>query len=151
MSFIMLTKQSQDPNIELLNYVYQNAKMGSQSIAQILPKIDNQEFQSVLLDQLSQYQNIVSQASNMLSNFNASPKECMMDKLSSKAGIAFNTMTNTSTSHIAEMIINGNTMGIIDITKKINQAENCSQDVCNLCNDLVEIEEQNTDNMKQFL
>lgn len=143
--------QNKDNNVELLNYVYQNAKMGSQSISQIIPKVSNQHMQQALLDQLSQYQDIVNQASDMLIDLNATPKESVVDKFSSKAGIALNTMTDTSASHIAEMMINGNTMGIIDITRKINESKGCSQDVCDLCDNLLQIEENGAHCMKQFL
>lgn len=143
--------KNQDGNVELLNSIYQNAKMGSQNIAQLLPKIDDQKFQSTLMSQLSQYQNIANQAGKMLNDLNVSPKECIMDKLNSKAGITFNTLTNTSTSHIAEMMITGTTMGVIDLTKKINHNADCQQDVTTLCDDLIRLEEQNTEKLKQFL
>ncbi len=143
--------QSQDKDIELLNYIYQNAKMGSQNIAQLLPKIENNNLQSALLNQIAQYQGVANRASDLLVNLNVSPKECMIDKLSSKTGIALNTLTDTSTSHIAEMMITGSTMGVIDLTKKINQNKPCAQNVADLCDDLMKIEEENTQDMKRFL
>lgn len=141
----------QNNNIELLNSIYQNAKMGSENIAQLLPKINDQNFQSTLMNQLSKYQDIANQANKMLTDLNCSPKKCMVDTLTSKACITFNTLTNTSTSHIAEMMITGNTMGVIDITKKLNQIPHCKEDVCNLCTNLIELEENSAENLKQFL
>lgn len=147
----MTNNNNQTNNIELLNYVYQNAKLGSQSIGQLLPKVDNQKLHSILLTELSEYQKISQKASSLLSELNVTPKECQFDKLSNKTGIALSTLTNTSSSHIAELVMNGNTMGIIEITKKMNQNKDCSAIVNKLCSNLVETEEQSTQNMKQFL
>lgn len=143
--------QSQNNNVNLLNSIYQNAKMVSENITQLLPKVNDQNFQSILMDQLSQYQGIANKANKMLTDMHSPPKECMVDKLTNKACLTFNTLTNTSTSHMAEMMITGNTMGVIDITKQLNKIKNCQEDICNLCTNLVEIEEQSVEDLKQFL
>lgn len=148
---MILNKQNYDRNIELLNYIYNNAKIGSQSIAQILPKINNKNLQDTLLGQLSGYQNVVNKASEMLMNLNSTPKECFIDKISQKTGIAVNTMTDTSASHIAQVMINENTSGVIELTKKTNQISDCHQNICKLCDDLVKIQEDGTQNLKKFL
>lgn len=144
-------KNEDSDNVDLLNYIYHNAKIGSQNIANILPKINNQELQNTLLNKLTQYQGIANQASELLDNLNETPKENTIDKLSNKAGIAVNTLTDTSTSHIAEIMINESTSDIISLTKKMNENIDCPQNVSNLYNDLINIEEQNTEDLKQFL
>lgn len=144
-------KNEDTDNIDLLNYIYNNAKIGSQNIANILHKVNNQKLQNTLLNKLTQYQGIANQASELLDNLNETPKEKPIDKLSNKAGIAVNTLTDTSTSHIAEIMINESTTDIIGLTKKMNENINCPQNVSDLYNDLINIEEQNTQDLKQFL
>lgn len=144
-------KNEDTDNIDLLNYIYNNAKIGSQNIANILNKVNNQKLQNTLLNKLTQYQGIANQASELLDNLNETPKEKPIDKLSNKAGIAVNTLTDTSTSHIAEIMINESTTDIIGLTKKMNENINCPQNVSDLYNDLINIEEQNTEDLKQFL
>lgn len=148
---MILNKQNYDNNIELLNHIYNNAKISSKSIAQILPKIDNQNLQNTLLKQLSEYQNVANRASDMLMNLNSSPKESIVDNITQKTGMAINTMTNTSSSHIAQVMITENINGVIDLTKKINKNKDCHQNICELCNDLVKIQETGSQNLKQFL
>lgn len=144
-------KNEDTDNIDLLNYIYNNAKIGSQNIANILNKVNNQKLQNTLLNKLTQYQGIANQASELLDNLNETPKEKPIDKLNNKAGIAVNTLTDTSTSHIAEIMINESTTDIIGLTKKMNENINCPQNVSDLYNDLINIEEQNTEDLKQFL
>ena len=48
-------------------------------------------------------------------------------------------------------MINESTTDIIGLTKKMNENINCPQNVSDLYNDLINIEEQNTEDLKQFL
>lgn len=138
-------------NVDLLNYIYQNAKMGSQNIAQLLPKVNDENFQTNLVSQLSQYQGILTQATALLKSLNAQPKDYPVDNIVSKASIAVNTLTNNSTSHIAEMMITGNTMGVVAMSRKLKENSNYEPDICNLGKDLVKIEEQNIQALKNFI
>ena len=44
-----------------------------------------------------------------------------MTKLSAKAGVMMNTMVDSTPSHVAQMIIEGTTMGTTDLLRKINE------------------------------
>ena len=143
--------ENHDDATELLSYVYQNSKMGSQHIAQIIPKVENQCFQSELMDQLSQYQRITNKASQMLQDMSVAPKTSILSNIGVKAGITLSTLTDTSPSHIAEVLINSSTMGVIDMTKKLNQCNNCTNPVNDICQELINLTERNVDNLKVFL
>ena len=69
------------------------------------------------------------------------------------SAIMMNTMVNSSTSKIAEMMINGSTMGIIDLGKRVKQAqsEGVSEDVVKIANDMMSFEEGNIQKMKTYL
>ncbi len=64
-----------------------------------------------------------------------------------------NTMVDSSTPKIAEMMINGSTMGVINLKKRIGQAqtEGVSQDVVKIANDIMAFEEDNINKMKNYL
>lgn len=57
--------------------------------------------------------------------------------------INLNTLTDKSTSHIAEMIIQGATMGVIDITKRIKEYSEVDEEILELANDLLKFEQRN--------
>ena len=77
----------------------------------------------------------------------------MMAKAGAKVGMAFNTMLDTTTSHIAEMMMEGYTMGIADMTKDIREYENttASESSLKLARDIVNYYERCYDKMKKFL
>ena len=76
-----------------------------------------------------------------------------MTKFWASVGIAMNTMIDASSSHLAEMVIEGSTMGITDTTKVINEYENdpeCREAV-ELARKIVKFEQDNIEIMKKYL
>jgi hypothetical protein len=51
-----------------------------------------------------------------------------------------NTLVNKTPSHISEMLIQGSTMGIIDISKKIKEYTNVDKEIHDLANKLLQLE-----------
>ena len=64
-----------------------------------------------------------------------------------------NTMVDSSPSKIAEMMINGSTMGVINLEKRVKQArsEGVSEDVVKIASDMMTFEEDNIQKMKPYL
>ncbi len=60
-------------NAELLNCIYQNAKMGSEAINTLINKVDDNTMKSDLVTQYNQYKNMASTAEGMLTRFNERP------------------------------------------------------------------------------
>ena len=63
----------------------------------------------------------------------------------------FNSMKDPSASHIAEMMINGATMGVIDMTKRLKQYQAQDPEIDALGRDVVEFEENTVTKMKNYL
>jgi len=72
-------------------------------------------------------------------------------KLTTYFMININTLINKSPSHVAEMIIQGSTMGIIDVTKKLKEYKDANKDITALAQMLLTFEQQNVEEMKKFL
>ena len=139
---------------EILAKLYKNMKMGVESVTKLLPKVHDGEFKSRLTDQLDGYEEFASKAKTMLCQMGETAKdEKPMVKFWSSVGIAMNTMIDASSSHIAEMIIEGSTMGITDTTKIINEYENNPEckDAVDLARDIVKFEQNNIEIMKNYL
>ena len=64
---------------------------------------------------------------------------------------SYNTMLNTSTGHIAEMMIKGSTNGIIDMERVLRRNEEAGQKPVALAKQLIELEEKNVARLKQYL
>lgn len=139
---------------EILAKIYKNVKMGVESVSKLLPKVTDGEFKTKLTDQLQGYEGFASRAKTMLCQKGEEAKEeTPMTKFWTSVGIAMNTMIDASSSHIAEMMIEGSTMGITDTTKIINEYEgdpNCKAAV-ELAREVVKFEQNNIEIMKKYL
>lgn len=139
-------------NAEFLNKVYQNAQMASESISIVAQKIQDKNLLSDLNTQHQQYCAITSKATTELSNENELPKEkSALSQTAAWGGIQMNTMFDKSPDHIAEMMIQGSTMGIIDMTRTLKQYSDVPQNIKALGYELVTVEENNVQRMKNYL
>ena len=65
--------------------------------------------------------------------------------------IQMNTLLDSSEQHIAEMMINGTTMGIIDITKKLNELEQPKAKEKEIAEEFIENSQAYIDMWKNYL
>lgn len=139
-------------NIELLNYIYQNAEMGKVTIGQLIDIAEEQSFKHSLQSQFREYNEIFDMADNKIKEFQEKSKGIgAMTKLKTYIMINMNTIKDKTASHIAEMMIQGSSMGIVDITKKLKEYNNAEPDIIELGNRLLKFEQQNIEEMKTFL
>ena len=73
----------------------------------------------------------------------------MTAKMGAKMGMVMNTMLDTTTSHLAEMMINGATMGIIDLEKKLNDGGDGEAE--RLARDVLRFEKETAERQSTFL
>lgn len=139
-------------NVELLDYVYQNSEMGHETLKQLLSMVEDGAFKQVLESQFREYDKIFTMSEEKLRLFDKEAKGIkVITKISTYIMINLKTLANKSPSHIAEMLIQGSTMGIIDITKKIKEYEEADNDTLYLANNLLEFEKRNIEELKKFL
>ena len=60
-------------------------------------------------------------------------------------------MFNNSKTQIADMMIQGTTMGITELTAMKNESSNLSEDVANAVDKLLRLEEEYLERLKKFL
>ena len=147
--------------MSLASLVYKTAKMGGESITDVLPKIKGgrdgekaESMRSELSRQFSEYESIASQAEAYILSMDGQPKEeNIMAKMASKMGIMMNTMKDPSPSHVAEMMVQGLAMGIAEVTADVREAKanGCDENVIRLANRLVSFQEEAVDRIKAFL
>ena len=132
-------------NAELLNFIYQNSEMGVSTLEQLKDIVKGDDFRKQLKTQLQGYRDFHERARKLLNENRMDEKELgMASKLTTYIMINMKTILDKSDSHIAEMIIQGGSMGIIDGTKKVNQYEKeAERDILALMKKLVAFEEKN--------
>lgn len=138
--------------IDLLNQLHQNADMGRDSIRHIIKLSSDVEFLHALTSQLEEYEHAYDNSERFLRELdavpmNASPVAKTMSHLSS----TMKNLINPSTSKLAEMMVDGNTMGITNLTKQINAYQGTRQDILALAKEQLSMEEKNLKEMKRFL
>ncbi len=134
--------------------LYKNIKMGADSIINIMPKVENGELREELTAELNRYEDFAKQLSDLLYSIGGKPEEeGVFSKLMAKAGMAMNTMMDSTASHIAQMMIEGATMGITENTKLIREYENkpCSEKALSLAKETVRFMEDSVERMKKYL
>ena len=149
----MAGKQNQATEEKLLNNIYQNVKMGVDAINTLLPKVEDQAMRQDLTTQLLGYEEFSTQATKLLLEQGKTPKEISaFQKIPAEAGIHMNTLRDRSNSKIAEMMINGSIMGIIDTTRTLNQCrETCPKQLTQLAHDIIDFEDNNVTRMRAYL
>ena len=141
-------------NAELLNDLYSNVKMGSDSIINLLPKVKDDKMKSMMTDQLNQYEKYAQDLKDRLNCAGVEAKEpSAISKISAKIGMEMKSMQDSTTSHMAQMMVQGSTMDVTDLLQKVSVYENlpeCRESV-KLAKEIVDFEEHNIEKMKEFL
>ena len=94
--------ENNQPNIELLNDVYQDTKMGEESIQNILPSVEDKELLEHFQAQMSGYSEYANKARELLAKQQELPKENgMMEKMMVGMSTKVNTLIDKTPSHLA--------------------------------------------------
>lgn len=139
---------------ELLQTVYKNVKMASDSILNLMPKVKDEKLKSDMTVQLSAFEAFASRTAKLLADEGAKPEtEGPLTKLSAKWGTMMNTMRDSTSSHLAEMMIEGATMGANEMLRELREAENTgvSESALRLARDVCAFEEKIAEEMKSYL
>jgi hypothetical protein len=139
-------------DLDLLEKTYQNAKMGITAIEAVLDKASDREFYSDLNKQLQDYKMIAGKSKQQLRKNGAHPKDNSLYKnIMLKSNIKMNTMINSDDSHIAQMVIQGSTMGVTQMTRLLHANEDADGVSAQIAKDFVKKEEDNINIMKNYL
>ena len=144
-----LTKEA-----EMLESLYKNVKMGSDSIIKLMDKVTGDDFKAALTKQIDGYEKIAERVRKHLNAMGVRAKEeNPMIKLWSSVGMAMNTMMDASDSHIAQLIAEGSTMGITDGIKLLRDYENTgvSEEALGFAREIIKFEEHNLEVAKGFV
>lgn len=139
---------------ELMQAVYKNAKMGSEALTTVIGKTKDARLREELTSQLESYYGFESASKGKLMEMSAEAKEPgMFSKLPADLSIRMSTMIDDSNSNIAEILIGGYNMGILDLQKSMNQAKSdgVPEDVMNIANGVVDFEQGSIEKMKSYL
>ena len=139
---------------QVLSAVYKNVKMASESILTLMPKVQDGKLKEELTTQLSAFDAFASRAAKLLADEGVKPEqENAMTRIGAKWGSMMETMKDGSSAHLAEMMIEGATMGVTDMMRMIREHENgcASESALRLARDVCAYEERVVEQMKDYL
>lgn len=140
-------------NINALDEINKGACMGMDAINDIIDKVDDIKFKKLLEKQYKFYKGVKDSINNIYNKYNSedTPHETsVMNKVMTWSGINMKTMTDHSTSKIAELLLQGTNMGIIEGRKILNRKE-INNEVNDIISEFVEKQEKYVENLKSFL
>lgn len=137
---------------EMLNHVYQAADMGRTGILDVLKLTEDALFRDALTQQLAEYDKLMAQAGEMMRQRQIRREEANpMSKLSSQMMTTVKSLGDRSPSHLAEMMIQGNTMGVTKSVKHLNDYQQGDAEVRRLAERMLATEQANIEQMKTYL
>ena len=136
----------------ILNQINQGIKMGMDSISNVSEKVQDSRLKNELLFQYDKYNEILNEVNDELTNYDDFPKELnSMQKAMGWVGVEMNTLTDKSNSKIAELMIQGTNMGIIEGVKLLNHNPDTDQHIKNILNKFIDSQQNNVEQLKKYL
>ena len=144
---------SKDTNeINVLDELNKGACMGMDAIHFILDKVEDENLKTELNRQYEKYSEISNKICELYPEYNNDkPHETnAMNKVMTWYGIEMKTMMDDSTSKIAELLLQGTNMGVIEGRKLLNHKDTDTE-VHKLVQEYVDMQEDAIEKLKQFL
>lgn len=139
-------------DVEMLNSILQNAEMGCQGITSVRKKVQNNKVDGVLCEQLIRYGKIYHCANNMIRSRGGDIQHVSpITKTMTRYAASRDLKRDPSPSHVAEMMIKGNTMGLNKMSRNLRQYSGNDSNIRLLAKKMLDTEEEHIKEMKAFL
>ena len=140
-------------DVEMLNTITETADMGRDSLNHVIEKASDPGLKSALQKQVHQYDKTYETARHMLSAEGESPRQIGAPaKMYSHIVSNVKTMSaESANSQIAEMVIQGSTMGVTEMTKQLHQYHGGNQALRSLAQNHIQTQRENIEEMKKYL
>ncbi len=142
-----------EENINILNELNKGACMGMDSINMIKDKIKDKEFKNVVEKIYKKYEEISRNINKLYYKYDRVDEPKTTNPISKAmlwSGIEINTLADTSDSKLAELLLNGINMGIIEGRKILNNKFS-DIEVEDLIKEFIRMQEGSVEELKQYL
>lgn len=145
--------ENENKEAKLLNNVYKCAKMADVSIETVKEQSHEYEFKQLISRQSDEYKDIESQAAMKLYAMGEEPGGVgQITRAMMWGNVKIKTINDASASKLADMLIRGTNMGIIDIQKGLNDCKNnVDTDSEALAQRLMDTMSDNVNELKAYL
>lgn len=142
----------EEKNINLLDDLNKGCCMGRDAVSYVVEKIEGKSFKKEVEKLLEEYEDLEEKINKAYTKYSdGEPRETtIMNKVMTWYGINIRTLKDTSATKLAEMLLQGLNMGIIDGKKLLNH-EDADKKVIGLIKDYVDMQEKYVEKIKEFL
>lgn len=139
-------------DIELLREIQKNTEKRMHALDVMGNKVYDDSMALMLARESFKYGEIHDRAKAQLLAANQRPDpENKVDRLMVSAEIQGNTILNTSTSHLAELMIRGSSRGLSSLWKTMNHNMQAGEQSVELAKELMDFEENSINELKKYL
>lgn len=141
-------------NCELINNIFKNAEMAKYTLEVLLCQIKNKDnnIKAMTNEILTEYDRYIHKIKKMVkANTYKLEKQPMFSKMAAKMGIKKDIMNDNSDSSVSKMIIQGITMGILEIEQLITRNKDYDKDVLRIAKDFIKFQKNSVEELKKFL
>lgn len=142
-----------DCNLDFIGEVYRNASVALQSISDVMPEIEDERLKNEIHAQYEGYERFITELTEYMKEKGYEIKDIgSMKKAMMWSAIKMNTAFDGTRTHISELMIKGTVMGIIELTRIINETD-CLTDekAMDFAKRLLDLEEEYEKNLKTYL
>lgn len=139
-------------NINALDEICKGACMGMDAIHFILEKVKDKDLKDYLQKDYEKYDKIKERIEKIYPEYNdGEPHETSaLNKARTWSGIEMKTMTDDTTSKLAELLLQGVNMGIIEGRRILNKKE-IDKNVNEIVSEYVTMQEESMEVLKKYL
>ena len=139
-------------NINALDEIHKGACMGVDALNDIMDKVEDKHLTDVLKEHLKDYKTIAKRIEEVYYKYDDDkPHETnIITKAMTWSSVNAETLTDRSNSNIAEYLLRGVNMGIIEGRKILNK-KHIDKDVHNIVSEYVTMQEKHVEVLKTFL
>ncbi|MCM1087732.1 MAG: hypothetical protein NC318_02845 [Blautia sp.] len=139
-------------DLTILREVQKNTQMAMTAIDTLLDKTTDDDFTLKLSRQSIEYARIHNSAVERLVEEQSGPyRNNQITDMMLRGGVHMGTMLNTSTSHLAEMMIQNNNKGLTNMYKTIKHNALAQDMSVELAKELMDFEAQSIEQLKEYL
>ena len=143
---------SVNPTVQLLQDLLRNARTGQEAVEELLPMVEDRDMRSELARERGLYQAARREAEQALDAAGGEPEPTgLLARAGMWLGLQANTFTDRSSAHIAEIVIQGATMGSIEMTKSKNTYAEAEPGALGLASRFIVQQSEIVERQKAFL
>lgn len=134
--------------------LYKNLSMGCDAYMDMLPRVEDNRIKTDITAAMCYYEKTIGKVKDYMRAHGVEPEERgVMARMAAKAGITMNAAMDNTTSHMAEMLIEGATMSITTAEKLSHHGagkEDCAE-LAEICRDWAKFEQNHVEAVKKYL